>query len=270
MSFFDKLLGRDNSKDLNNKNIRHEHIDVPNEQVESNKKSNTLNLSKEEAIKTLNLRKSNLNTLCLKKKELSNVIARVCVVMDYSYSMEGLYDRGVVQTLFERLLPIAIKFDDNGELESWIFSNSFERLESITEDNFYGYVNREIRRYRMGGTEYTPVMRDVVKKYVKEEPSNVPTYVIFITDGDNSDKKETDKVIIESSKNNIFWQFVGIGDNNFNYLMKLDEMDGRYVDNANFFKCNNINKVSDNELYEKLLAEFPEWIEKAKNLGIIK
>ena len=259
MSFFSNLF-KSNSNTQASNNL-----------MTNNKAGNTLNLSKEESIRTLNLRKNSLNTICLKKKELNDIVARVCVVMDFSGSMENLYDKGIVQALFERLLPLAIKFDDNGELESWIFSNSFARLESITEDNFYGYVNREIvNNYKMGGTEYSPVMKDVVKKYVVEEPSDVPTYVIFITDGDNSDKTKTTKIMRESSKYNIFWQFVGIGNSDFEYLTKLDEMKSRYIDNANFFKCNNIATISDTELYDKLLHEFPDWIveyKKFKNKG---
>lgn len=251
---------------LSNLFKRNSNTYVNNDVAMGKKTGNTLNLSKEESIKTLNLRKNNLNAICLKKKELNNIVARVCVVMDFSGSMENLYNKGVVQALFERLLPLAIKFDDNGELESWIFSNSFQRLESITEDNFYGYVNREITdNYAMGGTEYAPVIKDVVRKYVVEEPSDIPTYVIFITDGDNSDKTKTTKIMRESSKYNIFWQFVGIGNSDFAYLTKLDEMKSRYIDNANFFKCNNITSTSDTELYDKLLHEFPEWIDKFKS-----
>ncbi len=41
-------------------------------------------------------------------------------------------------------------------------------------------------------------------------------------------------------------------------------MEGRYVDNANFFHTENIDKISDDQLYDKLLNEFPEWIKEAR------
>ena len=47
-------------------------------------------------------------------------------------------------------------------------------------------------------------------------------------------------------------------------------MEGRFVDNANFFSVNDLNKMSDEKLYNKLLGEYPEWISKAKHLGILK
>jgi len=46
-------------------------------------------------------------------------------------------------------------------------------------------------------------------------------------------------------------------------------MEGRYIDNANFFHFENIEKVSDEQLYENLLDEFPSWIQEAKEKGIL-
>lgn len=37
-------------------------------------------------------------------------------------------------------------------------------------------------------------------------------------------------------------------------------MEGRYIDNANFFSINDINTMSDDEIYAKLLEEFPTWL----------
>jgi hypothetical protein len=222
-----------------------------------------LNLSKEESLNLLNLRKDNLNLLCLDKPILNDKPARVAVVMDYSGSMSHLYKNGTVQAVLERLLPIAMKFDDNGEMELWIFENGYKRMPNITLDNYYGYVNREIlsKGYHMGGTEYAPVIRDVVRKYMEEDPAPLADYIIFITDGNNSDKSAATYAITDASRCPIFWQFVGIGNESFSFLRKLDEMDGRYVDNANFFELNDVIKVSDDELYKRLLAEYPQWLQ---------
>ena len=123
----------------------------------------------------------------------------------------------------------------------------------------------------MGGTNYAPVMRDVLNKYTKEDPSDtVPTLVLFLTDGDNFDKKQTEEVIKKASKYPIFWQFVGLGNSRYSFLESLDEMEGRYIDNANFFAVNNINKISDDELYSKLLNEYPSWIKEAREKNILK
>ncbi|KJR46304.1 tellurium resistance protein [Desulfosporosinus sp. I2] len=55
----------------------------------------------------------------------------------------------------------------------------------------------------------------------------------------------------------MFWQFVGIGRENYGILEKLDTMESRVVDNANFFALDDIDRISDEQLYERLLNEFP-------------
>lgn len=210
----------------------------------------------------LDLRKQNIVQLCLTKPTLVDQPARVAVVMDYSGSMSSLFRNGTVQSILERLLPIAMQFDDNGEMEVWLFENGFRRMPSMNLSNFYGYVQREIldKGYHMGGTEYAPVMRDVYNKYINEEPANLPNYVLFITDGANSDKAATQTVITEASRYPIFWQFVGIGGSDFPFLEKLDDLKGRYVDNADFFALNDFRSIEDNELYSRLLTEYPGWL----------
>lgn len=220
-----------------------------------------LNLSKEESLKMLDLRKQEVQKLCLEKRELSDLVSRVAVVLDFSGSMDRLYKNGTVQSVLERLFPIALQFDDNGEMEVWIFSDGFNRVGNISMDNYYGYVTERIyNRYRMGGTNYAPVLADIRKKYINEEPAKLPNYVIFITDGENMDESNARRVITEMSKEPIFIQFVGIGNESFRFLKELDDLKGRYVDNANFFKIKDINSESDSDLYQKLLAEYPSWL----------
>jgi uncharacterized protein with von Willebrand factor type A (vWA) domain len=219
-----------------------------------------LNLSKEKSLIQLDLRKQEVSTIVSEIPELNGLKARVALVLDFSGSMSGLYRDGTVQAVIERIMPIAMQFDDNQELDLWIFENGFKRLGGVTKENFYGLAKELLDTYHMGGTNYAPVMDDIYNKYIKEEPAQLPNYIIFITDGDNFDKSETTKVISKLSKSPIFFQFVGIGDENFEYLKKLDDMSGRYVDNANFFKVENINELSDRELYQKLFAEYPSWL----------
>lgn len=226
--------------------------------------ANLLNLSKEESANLLELRKEKVNLLCLEKKSLNNLTSRVGIVLDYSGSMSQDYSDGTVQAILERTFPLALQFDDNGEMEVWIFADgkNFHRLPNMNKQNYYGYVKREItdKRYRMGGTDYSYVLEDVYEKYMVEEPAALPVYLKFVTDGDNSDRQKTTEMIRKMSKCPIFIQFVGIGSGS-SYLKQLDDMDGRYVDNANYFNADNINNMDDDALYDKLLKEYPSWIE---------
>ncbi|MBP1308819.1 hypothetical protein JOD82_001839 [Paenibacillus sp. 1182] len=233
----------------------------------------TLNLSKDEAVQVLNLRKDTFE-LVLTKNGYSGGPARVGIVLDQSGSMSSLYRNGTVQSVVERLLPVALRLDDNGELDVWLFADRSKRLNPVSDRDFYQYVDREIMSKRenqiWGGTSYAPVMRDVYQKYVVEEPSNVPTFITFITDGNNSDEAATVKLMKELSNHGIFWQFIGIGHEQFSFLQKLDELTGRVIDNANFFKLNDINQISDEELYSRLMNEYPDWERIARQQGILR
>lgn len=220
-----------------------------------------LNLTKEQSLELLDLRKKEVNVLCLEKPELKGLTSRVAVVLDYSSSMNRLYKDGTVQAVLERLFPLALQFDDNGEMEFWIFDDGFHRLENINMDNYYGYIEKNVyKMYHMGCTCYAPVLKDIQKKYIKEDPAKMPNYIIFITDGNNSDAAETTKIIREMSSDPIFIQFVGIGNQRFSFLERLDNLGGRVVDNANFFQIRDINELEDRELYNLLLKEYPQWL----------
>ncbi|WPS85515.1 VWA domain-containing protein (plasmid) [Brevibacillus halotolerans] len=233
----------------------------------------SLNLTKEEAVNALNLRKETFS-LVLQKRGINSGYARVAVVIDMSGSMRSQFKDGTVQLVLERLLPVALRLDDNGELDIWLFDDGYKRLDSISERDFYQYVDREIMGKRenqlWGTTSYAPVIHDVFQKYVAEEPSHLPTFVIFITDGNNDDKKATTEMMREASKHGIFWQFIGIGRERFEFLQKLDDLTGRIIDNANFFKLNDINDITDEELYARLMTEYPGWEKNARQQGILR
>ena len=99
------------------------------------------------------------------KIDMTKHESKVALAMDYSGSMDRLYYNGSVQKVITRLLPIALKFDDNGELESWLFSNGSQKLEPVNANNYSTYVDDYMLSsgMTMGGTNYAPVLKDIVK-----------------------------------------------------------------------------------------------------------
>lgn len=207
-------------------------------------------------------------TLAVKRVGLEGQRARVALALDISVSMRRMFEAGTVQRVCERLLALGVKFDDNGAVDIFLFGNKDYDVGELSEENFYGFVEQEIAsQYRLEGkTNYAGVINRIVEKYTTE-PGD-PAYVLFITDGDNHDKAEAEEAIVKASKFPIFWQFVGIGGSTFEFLDKLDTMSGRFIDNANFFALNDINRVSDEDLYQRMLVEFPSWLKEAKQKGI--
>lgn len=219
--------------------------------------------------------------LDLKKKSgLDNQKAQVILALDYSGSMSTLYSNGTVQEVVEKILPFGLAFDDNGEVDFYLFENGSKKMpENITLKNLDGYINNKvIGKYSMGGTEYAPVLKQIFKEFSTKKgifglgssTMNEPVYVIFITDGENSDHSATESIVKEMSNHGFFIQFVGIGSERFRFLDKLDNLSGRKIDNANFFKVSNIRTESDSSLYSSLMNEFPSWVAEARKLSLIK
>ena len=229
---------------------------IPDNQAGVNLKKNVVNLDK----CIVNLSKS-------KGVSLTKHRARVAVVLDYSYSMKHLYDNGAVQKAISRLVPLGLRFDDNGEIEVWLFHNGQRAMDAMTLNNYDNYINGVVKasREEYGGTRYAPVLEDIERHYISEDPSAIPTFVIFITDGDNSDHAKTDKIVRELSQYNIFIQFVGIGNSSFGYLEKLDDLTGRRCDNTGFIKVSTFDKMNDTQLYNSLLEQYIDWL---KVLGL--
>ncbi|WP_040713521.1 vWA domain-containing protein [Paenibacillus curdlanolyticus] len=219
----------------------------------------------------MDLRKKAVS-ITLTKKNIAGVVARVGVVLDISGSMQTLYHNGTVQDVVERILAIACQFDDDAQLDVWVYDNEFTRLASVTERELDGYVKKRILNdpnvHKFGRNNEPSVMEDVIRKYTVEEDSELPAFVIFINDG--GVLKTIQKVITRSAVLPIFWQFVGIGKSNFEVLKRLDTMSGRVVDNANFIHWDRIETVSDEALYDRLLDEFPQWLAAAKQKRIVR
>ncbi|MDZ5606684.1 VWA domain-containing protein [Bacillus pseudomycoides] len=219
---------------------------------------------------TITLRKEAVRVV-LEKKKLTGVVAKVALVLDISGSMRTLYKNGTVQEVVERVLAVASQFDDDGSLDIWVYDNEFSRLPSVTEKDFANYVENHILNnnsiHKFGRNDEPQVMEDIIRKYTIEEKSEEPAFVIFINDG--GCKKGIQKPVVFSSNQPIFWQFVGIGNGKFDVLRKLDEMDGRFIDNANFFHIRDIEKTTDEMLYSNLLNELPTWIKEAKEKRIL-
>ena len=222
---------------------------------ESNKEAKNEDLSMVFAERKISLEKHIPDSLNDKR-------ARVVFCIDQSGSMWGRYNNGEVQRTVERLFPVALKFDDDGKMECYSFNTKAKSHPDIDVNNIVGYVDNNIECD--GGTNYSPVMKAVTKI------ANVPTYVIFITDGDNQDKNASREFIREISDEPIFWKFIGIGNERFTFLEELDDMSGRVIDNADFVKIENISNISDDELYKLLMQEFSEWWTEAEKKGIIK
>lgn len=241
----------------------------------------TINLKKKADI---NLLKSKIEII-LTKKGIDNLISRVALVLDISGSMTNQYNSGAVQAFLERIVPVASKLDENKNLDVWFFGSKFKRTKSVTEKTVDEYVNKEcgektktliffktsslMKELGFGNNEAL-VINDVIKKYTQEESSKLPTFVIFLSDGGVTNHVDIEKALVSAAKYPIFWQFVGLGGSNYGILEQLDNMPGRVIDNANFVQLDDLQKITDDQLYQRLINEFPLWVQEAKNKNLLR
>jgi stress response protein SCP2 len=229
----------------------------------------------------------------LAKVGLEKHRAKVCLVLDISGSMSSLYRKGLVQRFAERILALGCRFDDDGEIDVFLFGRNVHQDEPMGLSNWAGYVEKMTDRHPLeGDTRYGAAMEAVRRYYFPDagggerktpHRSALPVYVMFVTDGTTSDKPLTERQLRWASREPIFWQFMGIGkgkkskskllasfaDSDFPFLEKLDELDGRLVDNAGFFSVSSPDEYSDAELYELLMDEYPGWVKQAASLGLL-
>jgi hypothetical protein len=205
----------------------------------------------------------------LEKNNLSNTIARVGLVLDISGSMSRRYQYGVVQDIINMMVPLAVQFDDDGELDLWYYGTTAREMDSVNTGNYeFAATDWKTIMRELGGLNNEPdVIKLVVNKYMH---STLPAYVLFISDGGVNKSAEITRLIRESAQFPVFWQFVGVGGQNYGIFEHLDSMTGRVVDNASFFAVDDFKSIEPEELYKRMLYEFPSWLKEAKSKGILK
>ncbi len=234
----------------------------------------------------------------LEKRGLGEHTARVALCLDISASMDGLYRSGKIQALVERVLALGLRFDDNGQVDVFLFGAGGYEEPSVAVANHASYVPDMIRRRRLeGGTRYGAAMRLIRERYFGADgartrpfPDTQPVYVMFVTDGAPMDRKEAEEQLRFSSYEPVFWQFMAIGksnravdagetrkrgllariaDSQFAFLEQLDDLSGRHLDNADFFGVTDPANLSDDQLYDLLMTEYPGWLEAARRGGLL-
>lgn len=215
--------------------------------------------------------------ISLEKRGLGEHRAKVALCLDISASMSSMYSSNLVQEFVERVLALGCRLDDDGSIDVFLFGANGHQPDPITVNDFNGYVNRIIRMHPLEyDTKYATAIELVRQhyttyKYERAEPCKmeIPVYVMFLTDGQPSDKAQATRALKNASYEPIFWQFMGVGNADFSYLEKLDDLPNRYVDNADFFKISSLN-VSDEQLYDKMMNEYPNWVKVAQQRNLLE
>ncbi|WP_330291754.1 vWA domain-containing protein [Streptomyces sp. NBC_00576] len=202
--------------------------------------------------------------------------AAVYLVVDHSGSMRPYFKDGSVQALADRVLGLSAHLDDDGTVPVFFFSTDIDAATDIALDNHQGHIERIVTGLgHMGRTNYHLAMDAVIEHYLDSGATD-PALVVFQTDGGPTSRPAAERYVCKSARLPLFWQFIGFGDagsKQFDFLRKLDELavpGRRVVDNAGFFHAGSDPRaVSDDELYDRLVGEFPKWLVAARAEGIV-
>lgn len=213
----------------------------------------------------------------LTKHGLDGQRAAVYLVVDYSGSMKPYYQDGSVQALADRVLGLSAHLDDDGRVPVVFFSTDVDAVTDIALADHQGKVERIVAGLgHMGKTSYHLAMDAVIDHYL-DSGTREPALVVFQTDGGPINKLAAERYLCKASRLPLFWQFVGFGDRGsrqFDFLRKLDDLPvpaKRAVDNAGFFHAgSDPRKMSDADLYDRLVGEFPTWLVAARAAGIVR
>ncbi|MEU3300716.1 VWA domain-containing protein [Streptomyces sp. NPDC006678] len=213
----------------------------------------------------------------LEKHGLNGQRVAVYLVVDYSGSMKPYYKDGSVQALADRVLGLSAHLDDDGRVPVVFFSTDIDAETDIALADHEGRIDRIVAGLgHMGKTSYHLAMDAVIDHYL-DSGATAPALVVFQTDGGPINKLAAERYLCKAARLPIFWQFIGFGDpgsKQFEFLRKLDDLAvpaKRPVDNAGFFHAGqDPRQVRDDELYDRLVSEFPSWLAAARAQGIVR
>ncbi|MFT8210916.1 MAG: VWA domain-containing protein [Symbiopectobacterium sp.] len=213
---------------------------------------------------------------CLRKCQLQTEKAKVAFVLDASGSMSRQFSQGYVQAVLDRIAILSVGFNDDESLDVWAFGQQHAKYPNVTLDNLDGYTTsiqqqgersgREILPGLGGRNNEPPVMEELIDTFYNSE---LPVYVVFITDGGINKTRDIKDAIRRSANYPIFWKFVGLGGSNYGLLEVLDTFTDRRIDNTHFFAIDDFSTLSDECLFDLLLEGFKPWLDKAREAQIL-
>lgn len=230
------------------------------------------NVLQEKVISDLNMRKILFGT-CLTKKNAWNSKIQVEIALDKSGSTPSLYQNGTMQTIIEMLFPFALIFNKNKMLNVSTFSDNIQIQEAVSESNLYNYILDEVMAEHpftlCGSRNFFPIMNQILSNHIEERNPHCSRLVFFITNGDGYDLEKYRTVLHESSKYNLFWQFITLESNLQRKFITKNPISLRCANNTGFLSISLDSSVFYERLYDLLLNKYLLWEKEAKIKGIL-
>jgi hypothetical protein len=185
----------------------------------------------------------------------------VYLVLDHSASMRGYYRDGDVQRITDQVFALTLEIDADGKVPVFYYGWDTSEPETVTRDNYAGFVDRTHRNHSWGSTNTAGAIW-AVAAYHAQHGGGEPGLVVLQTDGVPDSRQHARQALLDVSGDKLFFAFVGYGPRrNVDFLFELDQIAGRVRDNASAFHALDPQRTKDSDLYDGVLGEFTsEWL----------
>lgn len=223
--------------------------------------------------------------LNLEKAGVVNIpTLEVMFAIDKSGSMSHLFRNGAVDRAVNLFLPLALKFDDNAQIEVGFFNSNFEEAPFAVAADCGKYLKKS-GQSADGGTCFAPIIEAFETKRAGAVTESVTTavkgfwgkltgktqttaavstqqtqyraYAAILTDGANFDKREFEAEMAKTG-GNTFYQFIGIGTGvETSYLTNLASQ----YPHVAYFELRDPNNFTDDKFYQEIVnSKFTAWM----------
>lgn len=229
----------------------------------------------------LNLSKQNLQFTLEKKNIPSITNMNVEFAMDVSGSFDDEHRNGYTQQFLNRFIPFALLFDPDKKMSMYAFSSSYKKLKDVSESNYQDYVSSTIMTCSVynGGTNYSEVIKEMItlskdkpeffSSFFKPSETKVsPKLCFFVTDGEPSDTSKTLNVLKELESSNTFIVLISISSKPISFLETMQKFQNVTYMNFTPQELKQIQSVSDENLYDRLLDdELTTWLKSYNSIN---
>lgn len=208
--------------------------------------------------------------IALGKRDLNGIRAQVVVLLDRSGSMRSDYASGAVQKLLTRSLAFALQVDADGKVPVIPFDDKVYPEVEVNQGNFSTIVQETLNTPNMGSTNLAGALEQVK---LMAEKSDLPLYVLVLTDGNPDDKSAATREVCELARYAAFLKFAALKP--VSYLSELDDLDGskRLLDNVDakpeVGTGLDLLNCSDAAFVDAMADEWDTWVEAAKAAGVL-
>ena len=157
---------------------------------------------------------------------LAQCRARIVLVIEASQQTAQYFSNGSMQNLITKVLPLAMQFSDNAQLEYWLYGSRPKKMFPIGERNYASAIPNDwgSLMWSLGENKSeTTAMTEVLSSC---QPFNMPSYILFITSGNIPLNSQIEQMVVSSSQFPVFWQFLGMGNSRYGVFENITNLPG--------------------------------------------